>query len=153
MPARINKNNYKTRKTKNNKKTQKFQKGGAQSNPPRSTRPLPMTPDDKEQALKEAINLANASYYKAVEKLRTAYPEEITELEKLDENAKNYYKIIGYLNHNKLTKSNNANSGIYATINNSNANSRIGWSGNTYYVYKKNNSNHMYNTTESESTA
>ena len=64
-----------------------------------------MTPYDKEQKLKEAINLANASdYNKAVKELKTAYPEEITELEKLDENANEYYKIIGYLKHNELTK-------------------------------------------------
>ena len=124
MPARISqKNNNKNKTGKGNKKSRKFQKGGAQGSATGTLkRALPKPPVDKEQALKEAIKFAKQSNYnKAVANLMTAYGEELKELEELNDNAKNYFKIIGYLKHNELTKSNN-NSELYAAVGEDNPN-------------------------------
>ena len=137
MPAKINKNknnyNYKTRKTKNNKKTRKFQKGGAQASAsarkltlPIAPRKLPLTPEQKKEAQKDALIKAvkkanNEDYNSAVALLLKEYTFEalqtlqlsfklkngtiIDETEGQYKNRSNYYKILGYLYSLELTES------------------------------------------------
>jgi hypothetical protein len=103
MPAKINKNNHKTRKTKNNKKTRKFQKGGAQVSalPVYPRQPL-LTPRDKPAKITEAKKFAkDKDFESALKVLMKAYGIELSKfLNSNNDNAKNYYMSVGFLEDN-----------------------------------------------------